>query len=462
MIKKNVAFFKAAGKRLFHSLGIESYRTKNISLHVLLSILYKGGSILIGFLMIPLTIRFLDNENYGVWLTLSSFISWFTFFDIGLGNGLRNKFSESVSKSDFDSARSYVSTTYFTVLFVSLLLLFAFLIANIFVDWSGVFNISEKTGKNLNILMPIVFGLFCIQLVLKLVATIYTADQHHSMQGKLNFFIQLAGLISIVILNQTSKASLFLYGFVISIIPVLVLLVFNFLAFKGRYKFYRPSLRFCKTTYLKDVFGLGAGFFIIQLAGVILFTTDNFIITQLFGASEVVPYNISYKYFATVNMLLSIVFTPYWSSITNAFTQGDYEWIKRAMKNLTIMSLSSVLVIAVMIFFSDKVYHFWIGDKVHVPMKLTFFMGLFFMIYISYSPFTYFINGTGKIKLQMLTVVLMSLVNIPLAIFLASYKNMGVSGVIFSTMICLLPHAILLPVQYSKIIRNKAKGIWNQ
>ena len=86
----------------------------------------------------------------------------------------------------------------------------------------------------------------------------------------------------------------------------------------------------------------------------------------------------------------------------------------------------------------------------------------YFMIYISYSPFTYFINGTGKIKLQMLTVVLMSLVNIPLAIFLASYKNMGVSGVIFSTMICLLPHAILLPVQYSKIIRNKAKGIWSQ
>ena len=56
-----------------------------------------------------------------------------------------------------------------------------------------------------------------------------------------------SGLMTILcqtssILNQTSKASLFLYGFVISIIPVLVLLVFNFLAFKGRYKFYEIEL----------------------------------------------------------------------------------------------------------------------------------------------------------------------------------------------------------------------------
>ena len=457
-----VDLFRAIGNSLFKRLGIESNRTRNISIHVLFSFLYKGGSIVIGFLVIPLTIKYLDNEHYGVWLTLSSFIAWFTFFDIGLGNGLRNKFSESVSHSDFDTARSYVSTTYFTVLTVSLILFVCFFIANIFVDWSRVFNVSSEIGTELAVLMPIVFGMFCLQMVLKLVSTIYTADQHHSMQGKVNFYTQLTGLAAICLLNVVSKSSLLLYGLLISTVPVLILLLLSLFAFKGKYKFYAPNIQYWKTRYLKDIFGLGIGFFIIQIAGVILFTTDNFIITQLFGASAVVPYNIAYKYFSIVNMGLSILLTPFWSSITNAYTQKDFDWIKRTMKNLTIISLCAIFVVAVMVFFSKPFYHFWIGDKVKIPFDLTLSMAVFFIIYNAYAPFTYFINGTGKIRLQMITIVLMSASNIPLAVFLGGNMNMGLSGVILATTLCLLPHAVLLPIQYHKIVNQKAKGIWNK
>jgi len=95
--------------------GIESSRSKNITKHVLLSVIYKGGHIISTFLLVPLTIEFLDTENYGVWLTLSSFIAWFSFFDIGLGNGLRNKFAEAKTRNDLELARGYVSTAYFTI-----------------------------------------------------------------------------------------------------------------------------------------------------------------------------------------------------------------------------------------------------------------------------------------------------------------------------------------------------------
>ena len=204
------------------------------------------------------------------------------------------------------------------------------------------------------------------------------------------------------------------------------------------------------------------GFFVIQLAGVILFTTDNFIITQLFGASAVVPYSIAYKYFSIVNMGLSIVLTPFWSSITNAYTQRDFEWIKRTMRNLTIISIGAILVVIAMVFLSGWFYRIWVGGNVVVPFELTLCMAIFFMVYNSYAPFTYFINGTGKIRLQTYTIVIMSVINIPLAIFLGGYMGMGLSGVIFSTVLCLLPHAVLLPIQYHKIINHKASGIWNK
>ncbi len=45
-------------------------------------------------------------------LQLSSIVGWFSFFDIGLTQGLRNKFAEAKAKGDDELAQVYVSTTY--------------------------------------------------------------------------------------------------------------------------------------------------------------------------------------------------------------------------------------------------------------------------------------------------------------------------------------------------------------
>ena len=120
--------------QLFDKAGIKSKRTKNITKHVGLSTLYKAGGIIANFLLVPLTIAYLDTENYGVWLTLTSFISWFSFFDVGLGNGLRNKFAEAKTLGDYKRARAFVSTAYFTISCISLIVLFVFFGINQFIN----------------------------------------------------------------------------------------------------------------------------------------------------------------------------------------------------------------------------------------------------------------------------------------------------------------------------------------
>ena len=54
----------------------------------------------IGLVLVPLTINYLNPTKYGIWITLSSVIGWFSFFDIGLGNGLRNRFAEAIANND--------------------------------------------------------------------------------------------------------------------------------------------------------------------------------------------------------------------------------------------------------------------------------------------------------------------------------------------------------------------------
>jgi len=403
----------------YNKLGIINQRSKNITSHVIISFLYKGGSILSTFLIVPLTIKFLEIDDYGIWLTLSSFISWFSFFDVGLGNGLRNKFVEAKAGGNFNLAKAYVSSAYFTIGLISIMLILIFLALNFFIDWSHLFNTNLSKQKELSILMPIVFSFFCLQLIVKLITTIYTADEQHSTQGKVTFYSSFLSLFGIYLMTNFAESSLLLFGIIISAIPFLLLLFLNFYAFSDTYKVYKPSFRLWNKKYLKDIFGLGFTFFIIQIAGIILYSTDNFIISYIFSPSSVVPYNIAYKYFSISTMVMSLIATPFWSSITNAYHTMDYVWISSGMKSLFKITFLVLILNIILYFLSSAAYVIWTDDMVKVDSSLSILMCIFYLLSLFVTPFTIFLNGIGKIKLQAYQSVVVALLNIPFAFLLA-------------------------------------------
>ena len=141
--------------KIYNKLGIKSDRTKNIAKHIGWSMFYKIGSIIANFLLVPLTINYLDIENYGIWLTLISFIGWFSFFDIGLGNGLRNKFAEAKSFGNYKDAQAFVSTAYFTIGSISFGMVLVILGINQFTNWAQLFNTNASLQEELSLLLPL-------------------------------------------------------------------------------------------------------------------------------------------------------------------------------------------------------------------------------------------------------------------------------------------------------------------
>tara|TARA_R110000764_G_scaffold126511_1_gene214124 strand:- start:10567 stop:11832 length:1266 start_codon:yes stop_codon:yes gene_type:complete len=420
------------------------------------------GSVLSGFLIVPLTMDYLDNENYGVWLTLSSFIGWFSFFDIGLGHGLRNKFAEARAKGEFQLAKAYVSCAYYTIGLVSLILVILFFLCNFFINWSSIFNTTSELDYDLGILMPIVFVFFSLQLVVKLVTTIYIADQHHSTFHKIEFATRGLSLLMVWILLNYYQSSLLVYGAIFSSIPVVVLLIFNFIAFSTTYVHFKPSLSFFKLKYLKEITGVGMNFFIIQIAVMVLMSTDNFIITQIFSPADVVPYNVAQKYFSVLFIAHTLLVTPYWSSMTEAYINNDINWIRNSVRNVQRIWLLIPVCLVVMVFSANWFYNQWVGEDVIVPIGLSISMALFVLLMTYQSIYVQFLNGTGKIRLQTYLSIFTLLINIPLSIFLAKTLNFGLSGVILATCFSLFITLIFYPIQYKKIITNKAKGIWNK
>ncbi len=97
---------------IFSKINKGQERSIKAKKNILASLFLKGTSIIISIILVPLTINYINVSQYGIWLTLSSIIGWFAFFDIGLTQGLRNKFAEAIAKGNDSLAQAYVSTTY--------------------------------------------------------------------------------------------------------------------------------------------------------------------------------------------------------------------------------------------------------------------------------------------------------------------------------------------------------------
>ncbi len=428
--------------------------------NILGTIAIKGVSIAISLVMVPITIHYVNSTQYGIWLTLSSIIGWFSFFDIGFGNGLRNKFAESIARGEHEKARIYVSTTYAILSIIIFVVLILFFLINPFLNWSKILNTPSVMADELSLLALIVFVFFCLQFVLQLIITVITANQQPAKASLLYFFGSLLSLSIIFILTKTTSGNLLYLGIVSGIAPLVILIASSIWYYTNNYKAYAPSIRYVRFRFAYDLMSLGLKFFIIQIAFVIFYQTSNIIIAQLFGPAQVTPYNIAFKYFSVIPMFFGIILTPFWSAFTEAWSKNDIVWIKNIMKKLKLFWSLLVAIALIMFICSSFVYRIWVGKEIVVPISLSAVIAIYVILNAWNGIFSNFLNGVGKIKLQLYIALFGSLVNIPLAIFLG--KELGIYGVILSTTLISLLASVISPIQYNKIINNKAQGIWAQ
>jgi O-antigen/teichoic acid export membrane protein len=428
--------------------------------NILASFLIKGLSISISLVLVPLTINYVNPSRYGIWLTLSSIVGWFNFFDIGLGNGLRNNFTEAVAKGEEELARIYVSTTYAILSIIITVVLGLFFCINPFINWAKVLNTTPEMAGELSILAGIVFAFFCLRFIFQLLTTILTANQEPAKASLFDFLGSLLSLIIIFILTKTTSGNLIYLATALSFTPVLVLIASSLWFYTHNYRRFAPSFKYVKFRYARNLMSLGIKFFIIQMAALVLFNTSNIIVTQLFGPEEVTTFNVAYKLFSVIIMIFSIIATPLWSAFTDAYAKSDFDWIKETMSKMKKIWLLLIIFTIVILFISPWIFKIWVGDSVSIPFALSIAMSSYVIVYIWQTIHVFLLNGIGKIRLQLYLVMFSGVINIPLAIFLG--KRLGLVGITVTSTILFIFMGIIFSIQTKKILNKTAVNIWNK
>lgn len=432
--------------------------------NILGSLIIKGLSIVISLVVVPLTLNYLNPSNYGIWLVLSSMVMWLSFFDIGFTQGLRNKFAVAKAKGDIQLARSYISTAYYYISIIFIIVWIVLFIVRKLVNWHSLLNIPIKDEQQISTLAVIILTYLCLQFVLRIINTVLIADQNPAKSSFLDLLGQLISLVIIFLLTKFTKGSLIYLGLAVGISQIIVLVFGTLFLFNNKYKIYRPSFKYIKNEYAKDLLNLGIKFFVPQIASIIQYQSASFLIAHYFNTEQVTSYNIAYKYFFTLQMVFMILLTPLWSGVTDAYHKGDFTWIKNVVKKYLLVLVPFVLAGGFMLALSAQVYDLWLGKNViHIAFSISFLCYIYLSTFMFSSIFVSVINGVGALTIQFVTSIVTSIGFIALSMILIKRFHFGIEAILISIILSNVYGFLIAPIQYYKIfIKSSKSRIWYQ
>ena len=446
--------------RRFFTTGSE--RSVRYKKNTFVLLLLKGLSLLISLLYVPLLLNGMDTENYGIWLTLTSIVTWVHMMDIGLGNGLRNNLASAVANEDYQKGQIYISSAYVALSVYMGALVVVLCVISLFLNWNGILNAPNVDSQDLHLLVLIVFLSYGATFVLSLLNSILSALQLPALSGFVGFIGQFISFIAVWLsVRFFNIHSLLILGSMVSIIPVLVMLFATVFLFHGKFSAYCPHFRLYNKHVVGSILSLGLKFFFIQVLTIVLYQTNNLIIANLISNEAVVEYNVAYKYMGILYTVYMIILAPLWSASTDAYERGDLNWIVNAQKRLMRIGLLFLLGGLLMLAIANPVYKLWLhNDSVTISFWTTFLCMLYVIARMLYGCYGFIINGIGKLHAQMVFTSVLAFLYIPVAIFLG--KEFGLYGIIAASVAVNIFNFGWSYFQYNRLVTKTATGFWDR
>ena len=454
MIKKLLGKFRNAGEN-----------DKIVYKNVLGAFVVKGFALFVTLFTLPSYIKFFNNDEVlGLWFTILSLLNWILNFDLGIGNGLRNHLSTALSLGNKSDAKRYISSAYISIGVIVTALSVAFPFAVKSLDLNKLLSIdkSEISPEALYITAVIVFVGVMIQFWLKLINSVLYALQKSSVNNFLVLCTNVTILLAAVIIpSSTNNRNIIVMAVVHAVAVALPLLITTILVFAKRLKYAMPSIKCFSKKHTKEVLSLGGVFFFIQIAYMIIMSTNEFLITKTSGNADVVDYQAYYKLFSLASTVFALALTPLWSVITKAKAENNIGWIKSTYKKF--MALGGLFCIGefVIVIIMEPLMKIWLGADA-LP-EISFFSGIMCALLgcamIMNGVFSNIANGTGELKVQAICFGVGAVLKVPLSYFLVRLLGSW-DGVVLSNVICMGIYCVVQPISLIKYFKvNKQNDI---
>jgi O-antigen/teichoic acid export membrane protein len=359
-------------------------------------------TIVVGLAAVPLTVGYLGHERYGVWVTLSSLLTWLAVADLGLGgNALVNALAEAHGQDDRARGRELVATAFWTLAGLGAAILLASAVAFPWISWRTVFNVSaavpEAELARASLLALVLFG---VTFPASVTHAVFSGYQEGYLGAAFNALASVASLLALILVARTEgglpSLVLALYGSRLAVQVASAGVLF------GRLRpWLRPAPRAATRSAARRLIGLGAQYLIAQLAGIGLFQSQPMIVTRALGAEAVGVFSVAQRVLMLPLTLVQLLILPLMPAYGEARARGDWSWIRatlrRSVRHAALLGVAGVLPLALL---ARSVIRLWVGERLVPDAALVASLAAYALASALVTPFSVMLYGVERVKGQ--------------------------------------------------------------
>jgi len=383
---------------------------------------------------IPIAFRYLGPENFGIWTTISSGLTMLLMLDLGIANSLTNFISEAYANQDQERASVYSTTAFVFVTGVALLLgVVAWRIWPI-LNWSDLFHVSSGDEATLvRRAAAVALIVFLVGLPAGLGSKILAGYQELRWA---NLFTGIGSVCSLILLIVLVKLHAGLVALVAASSAALV--GTNLLSLVWIWRVHKPWLSpravHVRATAARKMMQLGGEFFVLQIATLVVFNTDNLIVTHYLGPAQVASYSVAWRLVGYAALVQTLISPVLWPAFAEAFARGDVAWVRQAFWRTMQVSMGLALALCVLFAaYGRWMIRVWAGPAAVPNELLMVLMCLWVIISTFMSNTATVLVAKGETSLQAWCSLAAAVLNIGLSVYWV--QRIGTVGVILGTIV---------------------------
>ncbi len=425
------AFRPATGVEL-----AEQTRNRAVAWSMLSIYAVKLVTVAVSLISVPLAAGYLGLERYGLWISMSSFVSLLLLSDFGLGNNLTTMLAQSLGRGDREAASRQVSATFWAVLAGALLLFGLFSLLHPLVGWARVFNATGAVAMAEAPRGAFLLGLVAAaQLLGTLCQRLYAGLQRNYVGNLWMGVGSVTGLLALLAVTRL-HGGLSMLVFALGVVPALVQLAgLAWILRTGDYGRLLPpgSLRWADC---RHVMGGGALMFVVNLQAVFWLSKDSLMIAHVLSLEQVGGYNTAFRIYQSVfALLVGSLGVSLWPAYADAHARGDREWIRRTLRRSLFFGVGSML--AFSLFFvpaGHTLLTWYVGPALALLWPQLALLAFYFVILAAVNMLSFPLMGIGRISVIAWGGLAGGILTIPLAAI--GMRHFGLTGLIATNLLC--------------------------
>ncbi len=315
---------------------------------------------LTGLISIPLTINYLGKEQFGLWMVVSSLVVWLQLTDFGIGNGLVNALAEANGRNNKELAFSYFTTAFYSISGIAFILLAPMVMAAFYVPWDRVLNVNHASlVHDAKYCFTIVGIFFFVNMPLSIANKALGAYQKGYLVNITQIIASLSSLLFLIIAILMKLNLLWLVTFVSA--SAVFGNILSWILLYREIPWLKLQLRKSPLNALRRVAQSSVPLFLFQIGALLLNQSANIILAQLGGLKMVADYNILTKFYTAIYSIGISFSSPFYPAIREAFERKEKRWISNAIKRVTAIRLTTLILPAIpLIFIGNQIIMLWI------------------------------------------------------------------------------------------------------